>query len=250
MYLVELSDSRNTILYEKLKKLHDTQSYTGEKNLTDKDACVIFSPAKKLSGKDAERLPIKARVFGGNQASAVLEIFKAREIKYVNLLSDETFSIKNAVLTAECCFRVLIDATEKSVFENNILILGCGRLGKALSLLFSKLGLSFAVCTYNKAEFEAAVLYAKRNFFSESYISVIEQFDVIINTIPAIILNDDVISKISKDTSIIELASIPCLDTEKIKYLDINYMPTPGLPSLYCPETAADIMLESILQHI
>ncbi|MCL1901058.1 MAG: hypothetical protein FWG51_01525 [Firmicutes bacterium] len=249
MYLVELSDNRNKILYEKLKKLYKTQSYNEENSLISKDACVIFSPAKKLKTEDIEKLPKGIKVIGGNQKSDVLKIFETLEIKYINILSDEIFTVKNAVLTAECTLRVLIDATEKSIFENNILILGCGRIGKALSLLLSKLGLNFSVCSHSKAGFETTPLYCKRSYFGVDFIHEVSQFDVIINTAPALILKDDGLLKIAPNTSIIELASVPCLDIEKLKGLSIKYIKALGIPSLYCPETAADLMFESIINY-
>ena len=248
MYLVELSDKRNEILYCKLKKLHDTQGYKQNSNLIKEGACIIFSPAKKLKSEDVERLPKRIKVIGGNQKSDILEMFKAQKIEYINILSDELFTVKNAVLTAECTLRILIDATEKSIFENSILILGCGRIGKALSLLFSKLDLNFAVCSHSKAGFEATPLYCKRSYFEMGFLPEIAQFDVIINTAPALILKEDALLKMAPNTSIIELASVPCLDTQILKNLPLKYISAPGLPSLYCPETAAGIMLETILK--
>ena len=248
MYLVELSDRRNCILYEKIKRANDALPYTANAQNCGAEAVIIFSPAKKLKPADAEKLPAGSTAIGGNQAAEALEILRKRGITYVNLLSDEIFAVENAALTAEGALRVLTDATEKSIFENNILISGCGRVGKAAAILFGKAGLNIALCTFDKAEFEAALLYARKTYFGRDFIADLPRFDVIVNTIPALILDGDALSKTAPGTAVIELASVPCLDTEKIKGLPLRYIPAPGLPSVCCPESAADIMLKSILR--
>ena len=245
-YHVELSDKRNEYLYELMKarglKVMGTAG-------SDTRCTYIFSPARKLSADDISKLKNNSVVFGGAQPRESLDLIKEKQITYHNFLSDEEFAVKNARLTAEGLLSVLINSSGRSIYDHRILLLGAGRVAKAIARIFTKLGLQFIVCTYDDKEHMFALLYCDHVMHGKELSDNIKDFDMIINTIPAPVL-DDIAGKIEKETVIIDAASAPCISPDKITAQEIRYIPAPSLPAKYAPCAAAEIMLEFIVSHI
>lgn len=247
-YYIDLSDKRNVYLKTFLeKKGKDVVSFNDiEKHQTFKNGdAFIFSPAKKIDVDFATRLPSGISLFCGNVTDKVKEVLKRKNIKYINLLQNETFAIKNAQLTAEGVLSLIIENSEKSLKDNKILILGAGRVAKSCALLLGDLNLNFAIASYNKQKFPENNYFAKKSYLGNSFVRDLGKFDVIINTIPAKIFNDKMINKVQPDAVFIETASTPCLDSEKAKHF--RYINAPGLPQKFCANTAGKLMMKNIL---
>jgi len=248
VYLVECSDQRNIFVFEILKERQNCAEFKfSDGSAYEMSVTVVFSPARKLLPDEARALPADAAVVGGAQSDGVLGILDARGIQYRNLLSDEEYAVRNAKLTAEAALSLIIGGTDKSVFENNVLVLGCGRVGKAVALLLAKTGIKTAVATFDQAELAAAALYADTAFPGQDLSAHIGGFDVVINTIPAKILDGAILEKIAPGTMLFELASVDCLDRGEARGYPFEYVPAPGLPAKYSARAAAAIMAKSIL---
>ena len=242
-YIVDVSDNRNKIIASELeKRLLKVKFYpeTAENGDT-----YIFSPAKKWNKAEAECLTNCTTVICGKISEEISEIFKHKQIKHINLMNDEIFTVKNANLTAEGVLSLLIEHSPKSMFENNVLILGAGRIAKALAILFSKLGINFSMVRYNKEKFPECYTFCDNCYLGEEFKKDIAKYDVIINTIPQVLFTLEDLEMFANDTVFIETASIDCLDRSKVKNFD--FVPAPALPQRYCQVSAAKIMLESIL---
>ncbi|MFA6860292.1 MAG: hypothetical protein WCR30_02755 [Clostridia bacterium] len=248
-YLVELSDKRNAYVFSDLlsQGLSVKEFIFGLSQCEENDK-IVFSPAKKLSKLEAESLPNSVYVFGGNVSEETKEILSKKNIKYTNLISDQIFAYKNAMLTAEGVLALIIGCNEKSIFESSILILGGGRVAKAIVVLFGKLGFNVAIQTYNENEYNESLIMSKKSFLKDEFSSEIGNFDIIINTIPKQFLTEEILKKIKKETVIFEVASINCLNVELLPQFGFKYIPSPSLPQKYCSKSAAKIMVESILK--
>jgi hypothetical protein len=276
-FFVEFSDRRNIILAEILKRRTGFNVFgfaSGEQCGFCENAVVVFSPAKRLSLSETVGLPKKTVVFGGAQEEGILSELSKKDILYKNLLLDELYAVENAALTAEGALALLITHSEKSMLENKVLVLGLGRVGKAVCLLLSRCGVSVSGCTFDSNELSASPLYAKKTFQGSELSSVLNQFDVIINTVPAIILNTSEIESLSHGTLIIELASKPCLNEKDLNENGlsgnglnknglnenslsgnglnekINYLKAPALPSRFCAYAAAEAMINAVLRQL
>lgn len=247
-FLVEPSDKRNSLLLDKLKEKYTAEEFSFEasEKYTGKDTVVVFSPARKLSLAEAAKLPQGATVTGGGQSEEVKAVLNDCGITYINLIENELYAVKNALLTAEGALALIISGTDKSIYGNNVLILGCGRVGKATALLLQRIGVKVSAATFNKAEFDAHAFYAGKAFYGYDFAGFIRDYDVIINTIPKAILDDAVLCKVKPETIIIELASVCCLDKDNAGKYPFKYIMAQGLPAKYSAESAADIMLEAM----
>lgn len=245
-YYIDTIDNRNKILYELLKKENkkvEIFDLTTNKYLSG-DA-IIFAPNKKIDEEYVSWLPNKITLYGGKFNSTIQELLKRKNINYINLLDDEIFAIKNANLTCEGVLALMIENSPKSIFENNVLILGAGRIAKFMGILLSKLGVKYSLASFNKEKFAQNYTYSDNNYFAYDFVRDLSKFDIIINTIPAEIIDQNIIDCISNGTVFIETASINCLDNSKVK--NFKYILAPALPQRYSCYSAGKLMLDSIL---
>lgn len=248
-FFIDLSDKRNNYVANSLSNMgHIVEKF--EFNNGRQGDIFIFSPAKKFNENEIKKFSSGIIIFGGNINDETLQNFKNKNIKYINLLKDENFVVKNAKLTAEGVLALTISCNEKSIFENKVLILGSGRVGLAIASLFNKLNIDADFAIFHKDKFAIASFYCKNVIFKDDFPKMIGEYDIIINTVPAKILNDDMLNKINKKAIILEIASINCLNSDLLKFYTFKYVPAPALPMVYCAETAGKFMLDSILKEL
>ena len=68
------------------------------------------------------------------------EFYENKTIKNIDLLKIEELTILNAIPTVEGTIKIVIEETETTIHESNILITGYGRIGKILCNKLSSLG--------------------------------------------------------------------------------------------------------------
>lgn len=245
-YFLDLSDERNIYVKQLLEKNNEkTEIFnfdnTSQINIGDS---IIFSPAKKFSAEEINKLPNNITIFAGNSLNQYLDILKEKHITFINIMEDEIFTIKNANLTCEGVLSLMIEKSKKSLFDNSVLILGGGRIAKGMAVLLGKLGVNFAMVSFNPVKFPDYYIYSKKCYFKYSFVDDLDKYDIIINTIPSKILDDEIVAKIANDTVFIETASVDCLDKSKATHFD--FIPAPALPKKYTCETAGKFLFEMI----
>lgn len=245
VFFVDTSDERNIAVKELLKRKNQVFDFTWENisNIPNGDTC-IFSPAKKFTEKEIDSLPDNINLICGNLEEKYVSILNKKNISFHNLMSDEIFTIKNANLTAEGVLAVILEESKKSIHDNNILILGGGRIARALAILFKGLNVNFSIVSFNPVKFPSYYLYTNSCFFEYSFVDRLAEFDVIINTIPTQFIDEKIIGKVKNDTLFIETASVNCLDKDKVS--SFRYLPEPALPMRFSAESAGKVMFESI----
>lgn len=245
-FYIELKDKRNNYVYKTLQDLGFNVKEFEFQNCS-KDDIVIFSPAKKISIEEANKFSNEITIFAGNLNDDTKNILKNKKIKFVNMIEDEQFVVDNAKLTAEGVLEHIISDTEKSIFENKILILGFGRCGKEILNLLNKLNLNVSMVTFNKNKLDSI---KNKTYFEFEFLKDLKNFDIIINTIPAKIIKDEMLDYFNDDAVILEIASINCLNKDSINSKSFKYILCPALPMVFSAESAGKIMFESIIRTL
>lgn len=245
-FFIETIDKRNQILKALLANKHyKTDDISNLTHAVNGDI-LVFAPNKKFSDDDISSLKNNTNLICGNLPETQINALNHKNIKYFNILNDEVFAIKNSWLTAEAVLSIILEKTPKSIFETNILILGSGRVGKATRTLFSKLGLNkFSLTSRNYNEYAENFLMCKNNFLEEEFLENLSDFDVIINTIPAITIAEKYYSRINKNCLFLEIASIETINKSLAEF---EYITCPALPQKYSPSTAGQLFMEAILK--
>lgn len=235
-FYIDLNDNRNIIVKEKLTKENSKIEFTPNKENGD---VLIFAPNKKFEIKEIESFRNNAILFCGN--CNFEDVIKKKNIKHFNALKDEKFSILNSNLTAEGILEKIISETDYSIFDLKYLILGSGRVGKATAELFSRLNLDFSMVSHSEENFALDYIFCKKNYFKNEFIKKINNFNVIINTIPAKILNSKQIAQIDKNCLFLEISSVQTIESCQFKYVLC-----PALPQKFSHKTAGEIYFQFI----
>ncbi|MEZ0535730.1 dipicolinate synthase subunit DpsA [Caldicellulosiruptoraceae bacterium PP1] len=166
--------------------------------------------------------------------------FIENHIKIIDLYEREELSILNAIPTVEGCIMIAIQDTQFTLHGSNILILGYGRIGKLLAKILSAFSANVFVEARKISDLTWIRAFGYTPIPLDNLINNVSNMDIIINTVPALILNKDIIDKIRKDTLIIDLASKPGgVDFEYAKKKGINAIHALSLPGKVAPHTAA-----------
>ncbi|MCD7723442.1 MAG: hypothetical protein LUH82_05775 [Clostridiales bacterium] len=161
-------------------------------------------------------------------------------------MENENYVYKNALLTAEGAAVLLGQVLPYSFFGAQVLIVGYGRIGKALHKIFAAFGSRVTVCSRSEESASAALFSGARHIgFDELKHS--NDFDIIINTVEHIVLAKAELSAMKKDAVILDLASFPGgVDTLVADSLGLTLINGKGMPAKYTPETAGAIIADAV----
>lgn len=180
-----------------------------------------------------QNCPKLKRIYSGKIEEQLKTIKEQGRIEVVNYLSDPEVIYLNSKLTIEGFLKYLLNDLEQSLSSYKIIILGYGNLGKLLAKSLKGLQVKYAV--YSPAEMKDLFI------FEEDMDNTINDYDIIINTIPKNMYSEDEYYKL-KDKRIYDLASYPYgFDPTKVKTTLLG-----GIPGKNFPKDAAKIIADFI----
>ncbi len=149
----------------------------------------------------------------------------------------------NAKLTAEGLLRLVISELPTALSVTSVAVFGAGRVGTETAKLLSRAGCKVKVFSRSAKDFETKILPL------DCFIPNAREFDCIINTVPALVLDESRIAALRPGTVILEAASAPYgLDFKAADRHGIKTIIAGSLPGKTAPETAAEIICESVLK--
>ena len=187
-------------------------------------------------------------LIAGSFSDKIKSLAQRYKIRLYDFLDDEDFAVYNAIPTAEGAIEIAMRKTEKTINSSNCLVLGYGRIGKVLADLLKGLHADITV-TARKDEHIAWIKamgykYKKYSELKES----LKDFDIIFNTVPALIIKKEELENIRKDSLIIDLSSKPGgIDFEFAKEKGINAELALGLPGKVAPKSVAEYMANKVI---
>jgi len=178
-------------------------------------------------------------VLGGVISQSLLDKADSLCLSVVDYMKDEELTVKNAVTTAEGALYTVLKDLPVTVSGLPCLVLGYGRVGKAVSDVFGALHADVTVC----ARRPDALAWARSRGHKTSYIgdicAVTPGKKLIINTVPELIVDNNVISFTDTDAYILDLASSPGgVDLEAAEKKGIKAVHALSLPGKTAPLTA------------
>ncbi len=195
-----------------------------------------------------------AIIIGGKLPEHFVSAAREKGLSVYDLLSIEALEIKNAHITAEAAVSVAMNTLCRTVSGANIAITGFGRISKQLARLFSALGARVTVAARKDSDlaFAETFLYETVKIEGESWSNHLASgYDIIFNTVPNMIFNRIFLEKIDKKTMLVELASVPGgFDLCAAHELGSNISWAPSLPGKYAPESAGELIADSIIKII
>lgn len=200
-----------------------------------------FTPDGTVPGCGAledvlSKLPKDIIIMGGN-----LQRPQLKEYTTIDLLQDPLYLAENAAITAHCAIRIAMDILPCTLQNCPVLVVGWGRIGKALADLLKKLGANVSVAV--RKESDRAMLLAL-GYDSEILTPPaygLARYRLIFNTVPAMVLPEAWLEYCQPDCLKIDLASVPGIGGADVVWAR-------GLPNKYAPETSGALIARTVLR--
>ncbi|MCL1948514.1 MAG: NAD(P)-binding domain-containing protein [Turicibacter sp.] len=196
-------------------------------------------------------LPRDCVIFTPIKYPKLLELARAVPRIVECMFDYDEVAIYNSIPTAEGVIFNIIKNTEITIHQADILVIGGGRCGQTIARDLKALGARVTV-TYRKREDEARLFEMVAIPLNiEYFIEDLHHFDVIVNTVPFLVLDEKALDRVKKDAYIIDIASKPGgTQFEYAKSLGLNAELAGSLPSIVAPKTAAYYLFKFISAYI
>ncbi|WP_328701074.1 dipicolinic acid synthetase subunit A [Aquibacillus kalidii] len=213
---------------------------TDDKGLVDP----VFSDKKFTISRDwLEGLPSHCIVFSGIANQYLINSTKDTGLKLIPLMNRNDVAIYNSIPTVEGTIMIAIQNTDFTIHSSNVIVLGLGRVGLSTARAFSALGANVFVGSRSKEDVARATEMGLTGFHMEELSAYTSNCDILINTVPALVVTEDVIKPMKANALIIDLASKPGgTDFDYAKQRGIKALHSLGLPGIVAPKTAGEIL--------
>ena len=178
----------------------------------------------------------------------LLQLASKYSIHMIDILTREELLVRNAIPTAEGAIKIAIEETDITLHNNQMYVIGYGRVGRVLAKMLDGLGAKVVVVV-NKSESAAlAETNGIKSIFFDDLEKSLKHADVIFNTVPTILLDSNNMKHIRKDTLIIDLASPPYgVDVNDSRDFGLKVLYASSLPGKIAPITTASYLLDTVL---
>lgn len=168
-------------------------------------------------------------------------------IEIIDIMKREELAVLNTIATAEGTIQIAIENTNKILHGSEVLILGFGRIGKVLARKLAGLAVK-VTCAARKDEDLAWIqAYGHKATNINSIGENLSQYDIIINTVPHMILTEERLQYVKNDCLLIDLASNPGgIDKKAVKDQKLKFVWALSLPGKVAPTTSAEFIKDTI----
>ena len=187
-------------------------------------------------------------VLGAKMPLDAEKMLQGKGIRYIDYFEREELIIKNAIPTAEGVIEIALSEMPITIFGSRVLVIGYGRVGKVIAEKFKLLGSDVTVSARKLEDFAWVEEKGLKSVHTKALTNAVSEFDLIINTVPARVLDGDTLKNIRCDTLILDVASKPGgIDFEMAKKLKKNVIWALSLPGKTAPITSGKIIKETIM---
>lgn len=215
-----------------------------------KDGKHLFSivPMKETIDDIIACLDKKHFVFGGMISKGTEAKMLKKSAKVFDYFNREEVTVKNTVPTAQGILKAMIDNIEYTINSSKCAVFGYGRVAKTTADVLHSLGAEVTVCARKTGDIAAAEIKGMHGCFINDFHNISNQYDVIINTVPSVVVDRKILENVREDCLIIDVASAPYGTDFAVAYeLGLNAMQCPSLPGKVAPKTAGRIIADAII---
>ena len=163
----------------------------------------------------------------------------------------EDVGILNAIPTAEGAIQIAMEEMPITIHGTTSLVMGLGKCGLTLAWRLRALGSTVYGVTRSSEAIAKAHDLGIITISYEDLPQYLPKFDLIYNSVPALVLKEADLRLVNEETLIIDLASAPGgVDFEAAKRLGIKAMLCLGLPGKVAPRTAGLILGQVVPEMI
>lgn len=202
-----------------------------------------FADNPIVKKSDLEGLKAGTPIITGVCSPYLRDLADDLALRVIEVAEDDKIAIPNAIPTAEGAIQIAMAETDITIDGMRALILGYGRVGAALADKLSSMGARLIVTNRSAGRFAAAARDGYSIYPWDSIKDVVGGIDVIFNTVPALVIDKEMLMAMDKNTLIIDLATTPGgTDFAAAAELDIKAIHALSLPGKVAPVTAGKIL--------
>lgn len=200
-----------------------------------------------LSGEQLSLLPANTPVLTGVARKTLVEMVNQYGLKLIELMKMDDVAVLNSIPSAEGAIQTAMENSDITIHGSKSYVLGFGRTGTTLARKLWALNSRTTVVARNPAQRARAVEMGLKAIDFAGFEARAADADFVFNTVPAMVIDEQVLGSMSPETVIIDLASPPGgTDFIAAEKQGIKAVLTPGLPGRVAPRTAGKILAEVV----
>lgn len=191
------------------------------------------------------------KVFAGMPDKDFAEKLKCKGVKIYDYYQNEAMTILNSVSTAEGVIHEIIGSTEINIQGAKTALFGYGKSASAIARRMVALGAEVWVFARSERDRAAAETDGCKAVHLNRMTGCDVGFDVVVNTVPSLVVTGDFIEKLPETCLIVEIASAPYgVDFAAAESRGIRAVKAPSLPGRYAPKSAGEVIARTILNAV
>ena len=198
-----------------------------------------------------KRTPAHCQIYTGISNDYFTKLTSHINRNLIPLMDRDDVAIFNSIPTVEGTIMMVIQHTDFTIHGSKVVVLGLGRVGTGLARTFAQLGAHVSVGVRSSASAARVYEMGLTPLDMNNLAKEMPECDIILNTVPAPVVQAAVIKQLPSHALIIDLASKPGgTDFRYAEKRGIKAMLAPGLPGIVAPKTAGRIIADVISQVI
>ncbi|MDR0839597.1 MAG: dipicolinate synthase subunit DpsA [Oscillospiraceae bacterium] len=186
-------------------------------------------------------------VLAGRADDASRELLSSLGLVFTDYFEREELAVSNAVAAAEGALGLIMQETAVTVWRARILVVGFGRIGKILCHRLRGLGAHVTASARTPADAAWIRAYGYTPEETGKLDGRLSGYDVIVNTVPARVMNARRLAEVGADCLCLDLASKPGgLDFTAASKLGVRAMWALSLPGEVAPATSGAIIRDTV----
>ena len=192
-----------------------------------------------------------ALALGGRLSVQAKVIAREAGVELIDYFARPELTVYNAIPTAEGCIGILLRERTRTLWGENLLLLGFGPVGQALGVRLAALGMNVTVCARRAEQRAVAESFGLRGAALSRLDALAPAFDTVVNTIPAQVLTAPVLARLRPGSLIVDLASRPGgTDFDAAARCGHKAIHALSLPAACAPETAGEIVARTVREML
>lgn len=215
-----------------------------------RDGKYVFSavPPKESFDEICSYINKNHIVFAGMLSPTLRARLENSAARVYDYFEREDVTVMNSLPTAQGILKTMLENINYTVHSSRCAVFGYGRIAKVTANTLAALGARVTVCARKRSDIAFAGVNGFEGCFINDFYKIADSFDVIINTVPALVINRDIIERVQPDCLIIDVASAPYgTDFAAAHENGIRALQCPSLPGKTAPKTAGKIIAEGII---
>lgn len=204
-----------------------------------------------LTGPEFGLLARPSVVFAGSFPPELAAAAREAGCVTVSLAESDEVAVLNSIPTAEGAILLALERTTVTIRDSSCVVVGYGRCGQTLAqTLVGMGGRVRAVARRPEARARAKAAGCETFGFDELAVAVTGA-RFVFNTVPALVLVGDILSRAHPGAVIVDLASAPGgTDFEAAASVGVTAVLAPALPGRVAPESAASYLADVIFRVV